>query len=157
MRVRRLVTDDQTAKNERKVVWFGSYGTTTKLDEEGNVITHPETQEDGSIIQVPTMFAKFYNPDDKHDNFAEGNTFVRDSLIQRLSVIRHELWFNYQYGMPLVDDETSRVMIDAFVMETVQNHEDVIEVTSFSSYIEGHDYHCSISFSTTFGNDTIEL
>lgn len=133
MRVRRLVADNQTAKSERRVVWFGSYGTNT----------------DGT--------ARFYNPDDKHDNFAEGNTFVRDSLIQRLSVIRHELWFNYQYGMPLVDDETSRVMIDAFVMETVQNHEDVIEVTSFSSYIKGHDYHCSISFSTTFGNDTIEL
>ena len=133
MRVRRLANDGQTAKNERRVVWFGSYGTNT----------------DGT--------ARFFNPDDKHDNFAERNTWVRDSLIQRLSVLKHELWYNYQYGMPLVDDGTVRVTIDAFVMETVQNHEDVLEITSFSSYIEAHDYHCDIGFTTRFGNDTITL
>lgn len=157
MKVRRLVTDNQTAKKERRVVWFGSYGTTTKLDANGDVITHPEVQPDGSIVQVPTMFAKFYNSNDKHDNFASGNTWVKDSLVQRLSVIKHELWYNYQYGMPLVDDGTARVTIDAFVMETIQNHEDVLEITSFSSRIEGHEYHCDVGFTTTFGDDTISL
>lgn len=133
MRVRRLVTDNQTAKKERRIVWFGSYGTNT----------------DGT--------ARFFNPNDKHDNFASGNTWVKDSLIQRLSVIKHELWYNYQYGMPLVDDGTARVTIDAFVMETIQNHEDVLEITSFSSRIEGHEYHCDVGFTTTFGDDTISL
>lgn len=133
MKVRRLVTDNQTAKKERRVVWFGSYGTNT----------------DGT--------ARFFNPNDKHDNFASGNTWVKDSLIQRLSVIKHELWYNYQYGMPLVDDGTARVTIDAFVMETIQNHEDVLEITSFSSRIEGHEYHCDVGFTTTFGDDTISL
>lgn len=157
MRVRRLYDEVNGANRTRRVVWFGSYGTTTKLDEEGNVITHPETQEDGSVVQVPTLFAKFVNPDDKHDNFAEGNTWVRDSLIQRLSVIKHELWYNYTYGMPLVEDGTAKVTIDAFVMETVQSHQDVIEITSFSSSISGHEYSCTINFSTRFGNDTISL
>lgn len=133
MRVRRLANDAQTAKNERRVVWFGSYGVNT----------------DGT--------AKFFNASNKHDNFAERNTWVRDSLIQRLSVIKHELWYNYQYGMPLVDEGTARVTIDAFVMETVQNHEDVLDITSFSSRIEGHEYHCDIGFTTTFGDDTISL
>lgn len=133
MKVRRLVTDNQTAKKERRVVWFGSYGTNT----------------DGT--------ARFFNSNDKHDNFASGNTWVKDSLIQRLSVIKHELWYNYQYGMPLVDDGTARVTIDAFVMETIQNHEDVLEITSFSSRIEGHEYHCDVGFTTTFGDDTISL
>lgn len=133
MRVRRLIVDNDSEKKERHVVWFGSYG----------------VNEDGT--------AKFANANDKHDNFAERNAWVKDSLIQRLSVIKHELWYNYQYGMPLVDNGTVRVTIDAFVMETIQNHEDVLEITSFSSRIEGHEYHCEVGFTTTFGDDIITI
>lgn len=133
MRVRRLYDEKSGTTRRRTVVWFGSAG----------------KNSDGT--------AKFVNPNDKHDNFAEGNTWVRDSLIQRLSVIKHELWYNYTYGMPLVDDGTAKVTIDAFVMQTVQSHQDVIEVTKFSSTIDGHDYHCDINFTTKFGNDTISL
>lgn len=157
MRVRRLVTDNQTAKNERRVVWFGSYGTTTKLDANGDVITHPEMQPDGSIVQVPTMFAKFYNPNDKHDNFSSENTMVRDCLIQRLSVIQHELWYNYLYGMPLVDEDIAKVTIDTFVMKTIQEHQDVLEITNFSSWLDKHDYHCDVKFTTKFGNTSLSL
>ena len=133
MRVRRIKDTQEGTTRKRTIVWFGSYG----ADTNGN--------------------ARFFNPKDKHDNFASGNTWVKDSLIQRLSVIKHELWYNYQYGMPLVDDGTVRVTIDAFVMDTVQSHEDVLEVTSFESSLDGHDYHCNISFTTRFGSETISL
>lgn len=133
MRVRRLIDEQQGTTRRRTVVWFGSYGTNT----------------DGT--------AKFVNPNNKHDNFAEGNTWVKDSLLQRLSVIQHELWYNYQYGMPLVDDDIVKVTIDTFVMKTISEHEDVIEITSFSSYLDKHDYHCDVMFTTTFGNMTISL
>lgn len=157
MRVRRVMDERSGTTRRRAIVWFGSYGTTTKLNANGNIITHPEMQPDGSVVQVPTMFAKFVNSNDKHDNFSSENTMVRDCLIQRLSVIQHELWYNYQYGMPLVDDDTAKVTIDTFVMKTIQEHQDVLEITSFTSNLDKHNYHCDVQFTTKFGNTSLSL
>lgn len=133
MRVRRIIDESSGTTRQRTIVWFGSYG----------------TNADGT--------AKFVNPSNKHDNFSSENAMVRDSLIQRLSVIQHELWYNYRYGMPLVDDDTAKVTIDTFVMKTIQEHQDVLEITSFSSNLNKHDYHCDVQFTTKFGNTSLSL
>ena len=133
MRVRRVMDEHSGTTRRRTIVWFGSYGTNT----------------DGT--------AKFVNMNDKHDNFSSENTMVRDCLIQRLSVIQHELWYNYQYGMPLVDEDTAKVTIDNFVMKTIQEHQDVLEITSFSSNLDKHNYHCDVQFTTKFGNTSLSL
>lgn len=133
MRVRRVMDERSGTTRRRVIVWFGSYGTNT----------------DGT--------AKFVNPNDKHDNFSSENTMVRDCLIQRLSVIQHELWYNYQYGMPLVDEDTAKVTIDNFVMKTIQEHQDVLEITSFTSNLDKHNYHCDVQFTTKFGNTSLSL
>lgn len=133
MRVRRIHDEQSGTTRRRTVVWFGSAG----------------TNSDGT--------AKFVNPNNKHDNFASGIEMVRDSLIQRLSVIRHELWYNYQYGMPLVDDDTAQVTIDAFIMKTIQAHADVKAIAQFSSKIDGHNYTCNVQFFTTFGETSISI
>lgn len=133
MRVRRVMDERSGTTRRRAIVWFGSYGTNT----------------DGTT--------KFINLNDKHDNFSSENTMVRDCLIQRLSVIQHELWYNYQYGMPLVDDDTAKVTIDTFVMKTIQEHQDVLEITSFTSNLDKHNYHCDVQFTTKFGNTSLSL
>lgn len=133
MRVRRIVDEKLGKARRRAVVWFGSSG----------------VNADGT--------AKFVNSTDKHDNFASENEMVRDSLIQRLSVIKHELWYDYQYGMPLVDNDTLKVTIDTFVMSTIQQHQDVVEITSFTSFIDKHEYHCDVKVTTRFGNVVITL
>lgn len=133
MRVRRVMDERSGTTRRRAIVWFGSYGTNT----------------DGT--------AKFVNPNDKHDNFSSENTMVRDCLIQRLSVIQHELWYNYQYGMPLVDEDTAKVTIDNFVMKTIQEHQDVLEITSFTSNLDKHNYHCDVQFTTKFGNTSLSF
>lgn len=133
MRVRRIIDERSGTTRRRAIAWFGSYGTNT----------------DGT--------AKFVNANDKHDNFSSENTMVRDCLIQRLSVIQHELWYNYRYGMPLVDDDTAKVTIDTFVMKTIQEHQDVLEITSFSSNLDKHNYHCDVQFTTKFGNTSLSL
>lgn len=133
MRVRRVMDEHSGTTRRRTIVWFGSYGTNT----------------DGT--------AKFVNSNDKHDNFSSENTMVRDCLIQRLSVIQHELWYNYQYGMPLVDDSTVKVAVDNFVMKTIQEHQDVFEITSFTSNLDKHNYHCDVQFTTKFGNTSLSL
>lgn len=133
MRVRRIIDERSGTTRRRAIAWFGSYGTNT----------------DGT--------AKFVNANDKHDNFSSENTMVRDCLIQRLSVIQHELWYNYQYGMPLVDEDTAKVTIDNFVMKTIQEHQDVLEITSFTSNLDKHNYHCDVQFTTKFGNTSLSL
>ena len=133
MRVRRVMDEHSGTARRRTIVWFGSYGTNT----------------DGT--------AKFVNSNDKHDNFSSENTMVRDCLIQRLSVMQHELWYNYQYGMPLVDEDTAKVTIDNFVMKTIQEHQDVLEITSFTSNLDKHNYHCDVQFTTKFGNTSLSL
>lgn len=133
MRVRRIIDERSGTTRRRAIAWFGSYGTNT----------------DGT--------AKFVNANDKHDNFSSENTMVRDCLIQRLSVIQHELWYNYRYGMPLVDDDTAKVTIDTFVMKTIQEHQDVLEITSFTSNLDKHNYHCDVQFTTKFGNTSLSL
>ena len=133
MRVRRIIDESSGTTRQRTIVWFGSYGTNT----------------DGT--------AKFVNLSNKHDNFSSENTMVRDCLIQRLSVIQHELWYNYQYGMPLVDEDTAKVTIDNFVMKTIQEHQDVLEITSFTSNLDKHNYHCDVQFTTKFGNTSLSL
>lgn len=133
MRVRRVFDENDGANRKRTIVWFGSYG----------------VNADGT--------AKFVSKTNKHDNFASNNDEVKDSLIQRLSVIQHELWFNYQYGMPLVDSDTSKIMIDTFVMRTIQDHEDVIEITSFTSIVSKTAYACDVQIKTRFGNVNLVL
>lgn len=133
MRVRRIVDEQAGIRRRQTIVWFGSAGTNT----------------DGT--------AKFVNPNNKHDNFSSENTMVRDCLIQRLSVIQHELWYNYQYGMPLVDKDVAKVTIDNFVMKTIQEHQDVLEITSFSSWLDEYNYHCDVKFTTKFGDTSLSL
>lgn len=133
MRTRRIVDETFGATRKRSVVWFGSSG----VDANGK--------------------AKFVNAGDKHDNFSSGIEMVKDSLIQRLSVIRHELWWNWQYGMPLVDDDTAQITIDDFVMKTISQHPNVISIMKFSSKVEGRNYTCNVEFKTSFGVTSISL
>lgn len=133
MRVRRIIDEAAGTTRKRTVVWFGSYG----------------KYADGTT--------KWANPNDKHDNFASGIEQVRDALIQRLSVIQHELWYDYRNGMPLVDKDTAQVTIDAFVMKTIQEHPDVLAIKTFSSHIEGHNYTCDVQFTTKFGETNLSI
>lgn len=129
MRVRRIINDD----NKKRVVWFGSYG----------------KNEDGT--------AKFFNSANKQDNFASDVEFIENALTQKLSVIRKELWYDYQYGMPLTEKNSTKVMIDAFVMETVQSHEGVLDILEFTSRVIKNDYFCDILFNTEYGSVRISL
>lgn len=133
MRIRRIIDESSGTEKKRSVVWFGSYG----------------VNEDGT--------AKFVNPTNKHDNFVSQKEYVRDALIQKLSVIRHELWYAYTYGMPLTDNDVAKVTIDNFVMTTIQSHQYVLEIVGFESKIINHTYSCDVQFTTTFGNVSLSI
>lgn len=95
--------------------------------------------------------AKFYNDDNIHDNFSQKQEAVKDSLTQKLSVIEKELWYQVNYGMPILNKLKSKLSIDAFVSQVITNHPDVISIEKFESKVENKKYICSITVMTDFG------
>ena len=124
MRCRRI----KRGGTSNTVVWFGSYGKAA----------------DGSSL--------FFNENNIHDNFAEGQEGVADSLTQRLSVIEGELWYNITYGLPLLEKVDSKTAIDATVSEIILSHPDVTDITEFSSVVEGNKYSAKMTVETSFGD-----
>lgn len=123
MRCRRL----KKVGNTHNLVWFGSYGKNL----------------DGT--------AKFYNDNDKHDNYADNQQGVADDLVQRLSIIQNELWYAFEYGLPLFAKVTKVVEIDMEVMEIILSHENVYSIISFNSWLDKHTYHANVKVQSTFG------
>lgn len=113
------------------IVWFGSYG----------------KNSDGT--------AKFYQAD--KSNFSSDAEAVADSLVQKLSVIRQELWFAVNHGLPLLEKTSSKLEMDSAVVEIVMSHEDVQEMLEFESEIFQHKYSADMQILTTYGVTEIEI
>lgn len=94
---------------QRNIVWFGSYGK--------NV--------DGT--------AKFYNLNDKHDNYGNEQQGLSDSLTQRLNILQGELWYNINLGFPLWDKQKNTTVFDAYIGSVILQHPDVKAINDFSS------------------------
>ena len=129
MKARRLKFD----QNVKNIVWFGSYG------------------------KNPDGTAKFYNSNNKHDNYSIEAEGVKDSLIQRLSVLKGELWYNVSVGIPLLEKYRTKGMIDAYIASVILKHPDVENIISFTSNQENHQYSCKFTCSTQYGNLTISI
>lgn len=133
MRVRRIARIKDGSEVDKEIVWFGSYG----------------RNSDGS--------SKFFNPENKHDNFAESQQYVADALTQKLNILQGELWWNVTYGLPLLQKLTSKTMIDTVLIQTISEHPDVLEITSFESDILNHSYHANIEIVSTFGSLSLSI
>lgn len=102
--------------------------------------------------------AKFYNPNDIHDNYAERQEGVAMSLIQRLSVLKGELWYQINNGMPLLEKVRSKEIIDSYIISAVLNHPDCNSFSSFNSSVENkHDYHCTFKVNTIYGEVELSI
>ncbi len=112
---------------DNNIVRFGSYG----------------VNEDGT--------AKFVNDTDKHDNYASEAEGVATSLTQRLYVIKHELWYDYEYGLPLIDKVKSKGIFDNYILTTISKHSDVLEIVDFISVNNKHNYMSYVLIKTIYG------
>lgn len=89
-------------------------------------------------------------------NYVGEQQGVVDSLIQRLSVIKGELWYNPNYGLPLVDKIRSKGLMDAAVAEIIYNQPDVELINSFTSDIgKSHIYSFDFSVITIYTPDSV--
>lgn len=117
------------------IVWFGVKD-----------VIRNEAGENQAIFQDET---------NKHANYATGSEGVANSLKQRLSVLKHELWYDYNKGMPLPDKARSKAIIDAYIIQTILEHPDVIDIEGFESEQERNNYTCYFIVNTIYGQ--IEL
>lgn len=122
MRYRRVVRDNDI----NNIVWFGSYG----VDTNGK--------------------AKFAGTT-KHDNFSSEKEGVKDSLIQQLNTIEGELWYSVNFGIPLIDNFTSKSEVDMEIMNRILSHPEVISILSFTSKVNGRNYWCNAEIQSRFG------
>ena len=135
MKCRRVKTDENNIKH---IVWFGSYG----------------KNDDGTAKFVDNNYEDTYGDENngKHNNFSSDNDAVKDSLIQRLNIIRGELWYNINKGLPIFDKVKQKGFIDSYVISTITEHTDVININYFSSkVINNHYYTFTVKITTKYG------
>ena len=109
----------------------------------------------GSTGKNPDGTAKFY--DDKKNSYSSQQHAVADSLRQRLSVIKSELWYRVSYGLPLYEKTKSKALMDATVLEIVNSHPDVVTVLEFKSQIIDKTYTCKLEIQSIYGNVTLSI
>ena len=85
------------------------------------------------------------------DNYSEGQQAVSSSLTQRLSVLKRELWYKIDFGLPLFDKIKSKAIIDSNVIATITSNEDVVRIESFESSLVDKVYSCSAKIMTKYG------
>lgn len=91
----------------------------------------------------------------------EGNNYVSDtdavvaSLTQRLSVLKGELWYQVNYGLPLTDKIRSTKIFDAVICDIITSHPGVTGIVNFSSSIENHTYRFNAEILTIYGDQAV--
>lgn len=92
----------------------------------------------------------------KANNYSEGNDGLCDSLTQRLSVIKGELWYSINYGIPLFDKVNKGIM-DATILDIINSHSDINTIKSFESTVENRDYKLEFTAISNFGDIELKL
>lgn len=131
------------------IVWFGVKDIEKKdalLVSENTIAGENTIISDGISIK-----SIFQNENDKHDNYATESEGVVNSLRERLSVLKNELWYDYENGMPLIDKIRSKAVIDAYIIQKILEHPDVINIDGFESEQIKHEYSCYMIINTIYG------
>lgn len=91
------------------------------------------------------------------ENFATEQQYIADDLTQKLLVLKNELWYAIQYGVPLLDKIKSKIKMDSFVASTIMSQPDVIKILKFNSSLNNRVYSVDVSILSSFGNINIEV
>lgn len=105
---------------KQNIVWFGSCG----KDEFGNKLPY--------------------------ENYATKQEGVAASLIQRLSVIKGELWYKASYGLPLMEKIKNKGIYDSIIINIISSHPDVIRIIDFDSKVLDRKYSLNFTVYTTY-------
>lgn len=102
-------------------------------------------------------YNNFIKTINRNDNYSKAQEGVKDSLIQRLSVLKKELWYNPGYGLPLIDKVRNKGIYDAIALDIITSQPDVRNIVKFESQIDGHKYSLSFIITTIYTNDETKI
>ena len=88
-------------------------------------------------------------------NYVSDTDAVVTSLTQRLSVLKGELWYQVNYGLPLTDKIRSTKIFDAVICDIITSHPGVTGIVNFSSSIENHTYRFNAEILTIYGDQAV--
>lgn len=106
----------------------------------------------GSTLFTTSLGKCTLTTDPKLPNYVEDTDAVVVSLIQRLSVIKGELWWQVNYGIPLTDKVRGTTLYDMVVTDIITSHPGVASIQSYSSNLVGHTYTYTCTIKTVFGD-----
>ena len=122
---------------------------------------------DRPIVSVLLSDDEFYNnlvlylypitKSAKAENFVDEQDAVVSALNQQLKIIKGELWYKMNFGLPLFDKIASKIQMDSAVIDIITNHKDVIVVNDFTSYISKGKYSCSMIVKTKYGDIPLSI
>lgn len=115
---------DENGLQHCDLVMFGSYG----------------VNPDGTAIRVVNDGSELAS---QKEDIAEGEDSLQYSIRQKLSVIKNELWYNYKFGIPLVDKIVNKAFIDAYIITTIKDINGVRTISNFVSQVEDKTYRCT--------------
>lgn len=94
--------------------------------------------------------------DDKK-SYANGIDGVNQSLTQRLSLIKGELYHFMNAGFPILDKVTSKHVFDAHIINVVSHHKEVKSIDKIESKVINRTYSCKLYFTTNYGSSYITI
>lgn len=89
----------------------------------------------------------------KAENYATDQHGVATSLIARLSIIKGELWYKASYGLPLMDKIKNKGIYDSIIINIINEHPDVKNITYFNSSVENHKYIFNFIVNTIYSEE----
>lgn len=101
-------------------------------------------------------FKKFGVAKKVDGNYAGKQEGVAYSLTQRLSVLKHELWYLINYGLPLLDKIRNGQILDSVIINIIMSHPDVVNIVSFNSVIRNnHEYYFNATIATIYNENIV--
>ena len=100
----------RNADGTYNIVWFGSAG----LDDNGH--------------KIPA------------ENYVTGQEGVAKSLTQWLAVLKGELWYSINFGLPALDKVRNKAIYDAYIIKVISSHYEVRTIKEYTSKVENGVY-----------------
>lgn len=109
---------------DEKTSYYMNYGST--IDNIWNLYNLYYKLNDDNLIRITGV---------DNSDYAEGAEAVVYSLIQRLSVLKGELWYNKGYGLSLLEKVRNKNFIDAEIINIILSHSEVKSILNYESKI----------------------
>lgn len=107
--------------------------------------------KENSFITFPFKKFAISIPTDK--NYAGLQEGVAYSLTQSLSVLKGELWWQINHGLPLLEKIKNKNILDSVIINIILKNPDVVNIFYLNSSVKGDQYYFETKIATIYADD----